>query len=236
MSQREERPSRPSSGREFRSCPLMPLRAWLLVAFAVLFVVSAIAPWHPQDFVLEHILTAVGLGLLIWADRRRALTNLSAVLLFCFLVLHVIGAHYTYSEVPYDAWSEAVIGTPISELIGSTRNHYDRLVHATFGLLLVYPTRELLARAVPELPVRDIRLLIAAVLVLAVLSKLYELLEWTYTLVMTRDAAALYNGEQGDIRDAHKDMALALAGAVASGVLIYVCEASRRLVMGPRLR
>jgi putative membrane protein len=219
-----------------RGWPVMSFRGWLAIVFVVLFAVSAIRPWHPQDFAIEHILTAVAVAGLMWADHRRSLSNLSAVLIFCFLSLHLLGAHYTYSEVPYDAWSEAVTGTPISEWFGWTRNHYDRLVHAAFGLLLVYPARELLARLFPELPLRDVRLLAVTVLVLAVLSKVYELLEWAITLVMTQDAAAMYNGEQGDVRDAHKDMALALAGTIISAVLIFLYErpAQRALNYKPK--
>ena len=207
---------------------MMPARAWLAIAFGVLFAVSAIRPWHPQDFLIEHILTVMAVAALVWADRRKSITTLSAVLLFVYLSLHLVGAHYTYSEVPYDAWSEALTGTSVSSWFGWTRNHYDRLVHAACGLLLVYPMREFIARLFPELPLRDGRLLLAAVLVIAVLSKLYELLEWIYTLVMTQDAAAMYNGEQGDVRDAHKDMALALVGAVVSGLVIFVCETRHR--------
>lgn len=203
----------------------MRFKGWLLVVFAILFGVSAIRPHHPQDFLIEHALTVVALVGLIVLDRRRPISNTAAALIFGFLLLHVLGAHYTYSEVPYDRWSEALTGVSVSERLGWERNHYDRLVHLSFGLLLVHPTRELLARAFPELRPRDLRLLVGAVVVIAVLSKLYELLEWIFTLVMTEDAAALYNGEQGDVRDAHKDMTLALLGAIASAVVVGVVDA-----------
>ena len=129
----------------------MPYRAWLLVAFGVLFGISAVDPWHPQDFILEHVLTFIALGALIRVDRRRPISNLSATLVFAFLCLHLLGAHYTYSEVPYDAWTTAIFGSPASDWFGWTRNNYDRLVHLCFGLLLVYPMRELLSRFFPEI-------------------------------------------------------------------------------------
>lgn len=44
---------------------------------------------------------------------------------------------------------------------------------------------------------------------------IYELFEWLLTTVMTADAADCYNGQQGDIWDAQKDMALALLGSTA---------------------
>ncbi len=53
---------------------------------------------------------------------------------------------------------------------------------------------------------------------LATLSKVYELIEWWFAIAMSPENAELYNGQQGDAFDAHKDMALALAGAIGAAV------------------
>lgn len=53
--------------------------------------------------------------------------------LVVFLWLHILGARYIYSFVPYDDWSRSVLGSGISEWFGWERNHYDRLVHLCFG-------------------------------------------------------------------------------------------------------
>ena len=63
-----------------------------------------------------------------------------------FLCLHTIGSHYTYSLVPYDAWAEKVCGRTLNSVFGFDRNHYDRLVHFSFGFLMAYPIRELFLR------------------------------------------------------------------------------------------
>ena len=44
-------------------------------------------------------------------------------------------------------------------------------------------------------------------------SVVYELFEWLLTLVAPANQADNYNGQQGDMWDAQKDMALALLGA-----------------------
>lgn len=51
---------------------------------------------------------------------------------------------------------------------------------------------------------------------LAVLSigALYEMFEWTLTIGLSPEAADRYNGQQGDMFDAPKDMALALLGSL----------------------
>ena len=50
-------------------------------------------------------------------------------------------------------------------------------------------------------------------------SMIYELFEWTLTIVMTSEEADYYNGQQGDMWDAQKDMALAMLGSTI--MLVY---------------
>ena len=46
------------------------------------------------------------------------------------------------------------------------------------------------------------------------LGGVYEIFEWSLTLTLAPEAAGAYNGEQGDMFDTQKDMALAGLGAV----------------------
>lgn len=64
-------------------------------------------------------------------------------------VFHELGSHYTYALVPYDRWCSALNGVSLNKTFGFERNHYDRLVHLTYGLLMVYPIREVLVRITP---------------------------------------------------------------------------------------
>jgi putative membrane protein len=192
----------------------MPYRAWLLAVFLALLAVSAIAPHDRRDFNLEHAPTLAVIGFLVWIERRphgRPLDDTNYTLLFVLALLHVIGAHWLYSRVPYDAWCDALFGVRPSDWIGATRNHYDRFVHLCFGLLATRPMLELVRRHVATTPGWAI---LVAVAFIGVLSKLYELAEWGIALLLNPEAAEAYNGQQGDPFDAHKDMALALGGAL----------------------
>src|SRR3546814_15365383 len=91
----------------------------------------AIAPWYRDDWLLENVLVFVLVPFVVAVHRRLSNTAISA--LFVFLLMHAIGAHYTYAQVPYDAWSESLFGHPISSLLGLERNHFDRLVHFLYG-------------------------------------------------------------------------------------------------------
>lgn len=193
------------------------LPRWLAVAFAAWFVAWAIHPWNLQDFVLEHVLT-VALGAFLWSTRRAfRLSNLSYSLIFVFMCVHVVGAHYTYSEVPYEQWLAAVarwFGHPdfrLGTLFGWRRNHFDRFVHFLFGLLTSYPIREIFVRIAR---VRGFWGYYLPLDVTISLSAAYELIEWGVAVVFGGETAATYLGTQGDIWDAQKDMALALLGGL----------------------
>ncbi|CAG0968071.1 partial Inner membrane protein YjdF, partial [Geobacteraceae bacterium] len=131
--------------------------------------------------------------------------------IFIFLCLHEVGAHYTYAKVPYDEWFRSLTGTPLNELLGFQRNHFDRLAHFCFGLLLAYPIREVFLRVAE---VRGVWGYYLPLDVTMATSMLFELFEWGAAELFGGDLGVAYLGTQGDIWDAHKDMALASLGAV----------------------
>ena len=193
---------------------------WLLALFGVYWAAWAIRPADRQDWLLENFLTVVCVATLAWTYRRFPLSNVSYTLIFVYLCLHTVGAHYTYALVPYDNWFRAVFGTSLSDLAGWKRNHFDRLVHFCFGLLLAYPIREIFCR------VAEARGFWGYYLPLDVtmsFSMLYELVEWAVAGIFAGDLGQAYLGTQGDEWDAHKDMALAsLGGLITMTVVAFV--------------
>jgi putative membrane protein len=185
----------------------------LLGVLVALSAALAIAPHDRGDWLLENALLFAGLGVLIGTHRALPLSRISYTLIFLFLCLHSVGAHYTYAKVPYDAWFEALSGTSLSSLTGWKRNHFDRLVHLLYGLLLAYPVREVIIR------VADVRGFWGYYLPLDVTmatSMLYELIEWGAAETFGGDLGVAYLGTQGDVWDAQKDMALAMLGGVVA--------------------
>jgi len=195
--------------------PLYP--ACLLALFVAWFAIWAIRPPHPGDFLLEHALTVIFLALMVWLHRRFRLSGVSYTLIFLFLSLHVVGAHYTYAEVPYEKWFASaaswfgVHGFSFQAMCGFTRNHYDRLVHFSFGFLMAYPVREVFIRIAR---VRGFWGYYLPLDVMMSFSMLYELIEWAVAVIIAGDVGQSYLGTQGDEWDAHKDMALASLGGL----------------------
>ncbi|HEX2197339.1 MAG TPA: DUF2238 domain-containing protein [Burkholderiales bacterium] len=179
--------------------------------FAALWIALALEPRYRDDWMLENVLVAALVIGIAASHRRFLLSRVSYTLLFLFLCLHEVGAHYTYSEVPYDAWVRALTGHSLNEAMGWERNHFDRLAHFCYGLLMAYPLREFFLR------VADVRGFWGYFLPLDFAlstSALYELFEWGAAELFGGDLGAAYLGAQGDVWDAHKDMALAGLGAL----------------------
>lgn len=182
----------------------------MLGALGALLLACQIDQPFPQTAWLHHFPTLIVLLAAPFALRRWPISNGALACLAGFLALHTIGGRYTYSAVPYDQLARTLTGTSISEAFGWSRNHYDRLVHLSYGSLTVLPIREALERHLGLS--RRVALYIAFESVLAV-SAVYEIFEWLLTLAAAGPTAAAYNGQQGDIWDAQKDMALAGIGA-----------------------
>jgi putative membrane protein len=201
---------------------------FLLLAFLAVLLVSCIRPPYGDgsDFTLQHVPTVCLLiGLLIIA-KRWSISNASYAAILAFLALHALGARYLYSNVPYDRWASELLGSSISSWFGFERNHYDRLVHWCYGVLLFFPFRELHRRTSRASYGWASLLAFETVLVT---SMLYEILEWLIAVGLSPAAAEAYNGQQGDMWDAQKDMALAAGGAVAAALLTHANAMRHRL-------
>lgn len=186
---------------------------WLLALYILIWSITAINPPHLQDFILENLLNFVLVFVVVVTHRRFRLSNISYTLIFAYMVLVSIGAHYTYAEVPYDRWAEYIFGRSVNDLFGFERNHYDRLVHLSFGLFMAYPIREIFMR------IANVRGFWAYYLPFDVtlsFSAIYEIIEWIIALIFGGGLGAQYLGTQGDEWDAVKDMGLAALGAVTS--------------------
>lgn len=185
--------------------------AVLLLFYLVIWGLLAIEPLDRHDWMLENALVVLAFLALGASYRALPLSRVSYTLIFLFMCLHAVGSHYTYSLVPYDEWTRSILGFSLNEFLGWERNHFDRLVHLSYGLLLAYPIREMFLR------VADVKGFWGYFLPLDVTmstSMFYELIEWGAAEFFGGDLGIAFLGSQGDVWDAQKDMALATTGAV----------------------
>lgn len=189
---------------------------WLGGFFLVWSILWAFNPHDRADWALENALALVAFVLLVVTARRFPLSRVSYILIFVFLCLHEIGAHYTYAEVPYNQWTESLFGRSLNSILGFERNHFDRLVHFSYGLLLAYPIREMFHRVAH---VKGFWGYFLPLDVAMSTSMLFELFEWAAAEIFGGDLGVAYLGTQGDVWDAHKDMGLASLGALTAMII-----------------
>lgn len=184
----------------FRSNRLLQgLMVWLIL----LWIVTAINPLYPRDWLLENLLVFIWGAVLVVSYHWFRFSTFSYALFTVFLSLHLVGAHYTYSETPFGFW--------LQDLFDFERNHYDRIVHFSFGFLLAYPMREILLR---QSGINRRWASFLAVNCILAFSAFYEVLEVITAMIVSPELGAAYLGTQGDEWDAQKDSLLALLGSV----------------------
>ena len=191
-----------------RTTPDRRLLTLLAVSLAGLFMWSATVPHDSVTWALEAAPVIIAAGILIATNRRFPLTTLAYLAIWLHAGILLIGAHYTYAEVP--------LFNDLRDTFGLGRNHYDRLGHFAQGFFPAIVAREILLRRSPLRPGKWLFFLVTCVCL--AISAFYELIEW-WTALLSQDGAVAFLGTQGDVWDTQWDMFLALTGAVAAQIL-----------------
>lgn len=198
--------------------------AILAALFFVLFAYLAIEPLDRHDWLLENALVVAFAVFLGVTYKQQLFSNTSYTLIFLFLCLHEVGAHFTYAKVPYDVFLQENFGFSLNQMMDWERNHFDRSVHFLYGVLLVYPIYQIFQRWAD---LKGFWAYFFPVEFIMASSMLFELFEWGAAEFFGGDLGIAYLGTQGDVWDAHKDMALASLGAVFVMLWVYYRHKSK---------
>jgi putative membrane protein len=180
----------------------------LLLAYIVLFIICAIAPYSRDVWWVENIPLMVIVSVLVILYGRGVRFSPVAYLFMSVLIyLHTIGGHYTFERVPFD-W--------FNTFFGFERNMYDRVGHFTVGF---YAFAIMEGMLVYKLVRNRAVAFLFAVFAIAFVAMGYELIEWYYAVSSDPSAGAAFLGSQGDIWDAQKDMLMDTLGALFASIL-----------------
>ncbi len=199
----------------FRQNPLLISMTGL---FFLLWASTYTGTTDRSNWLLENALVFIALIVLVSSYKRMKFSDLSYLLAFIFLCLHVYGSQYTYAANPFGFW--------LMERLDLDRNHYDRIVHFSFGFLLAYPMRELFLVAL-KYPVWVAWLL--PIEITMSMSAVYELIEWGVADVFFPAQGGTYLGAQGDIWDAQKDIMLAFSGSILATTIVSTIKKGFRI-------
>jgi putative membrane protein len=183
----------------------------MIIVFVIVWIICAIHPVKMRDWLLDNALLVLFIGTLALLYRKFAFSNISYFLITIFCILHTIGAHYTYQQMPFDDW--------ISQVFHTKRAMYDRIVHFAFGLLLTVPILEITVRV---MKLRSLWAYVVTFTIVLASSALFEILELLVALAAGASGEK-YLGLQGDAMDTPKDMAMNLIGVLLSiGVICFL--------------
>ncbi|MBI2610152.1 DUF2238 domain-containing protein [Candidatus Giovannonibacteria bacterium] len=184
---------------------------FLIFVFIFAWVWGALNPYSREEWLLENYLVFIFVPIVLITGRYFRLSDFSYTLITIFLMLHITGAHFTYEKVPF--------GYFLENLMGETRNMYDRLVHFAFGFLLAYPIREVFVRITRAKGIWGYYIPFDLTLSL---SAIYEIIEWITVRNVSQAAGITFLGAQGDIWDSQKDMFAAALGALLAMLIIFI--------------
>lgn len=183
-------------------------------------VIATINPLEMPSYLLHQTGTLLGVLLILWLTYKHYVSRSGFALSIIFLLIHVLGAHYLYSYVPYNEWSKQLFQFDLNAHYGWSRNMYDRLVHISYGLLLYKLIYDYFSVWLPNARSGQVAFLVIQFVMAS--SAFYELIEWLIAIGMDPKEAENYNGQQGDIWDAHKDIAIATFGAGVAWLMTVV--------------
>ena len=156
-----------------------------------------------KDWWMENILVLFFCATLFVTQKRFLFSNTSLVFIFLFLLLHLYGARmaYTHNE----------LGQFLKSIFELSRNPYDRIVHFSFGFLMIYPLCDYL---VYNYQLSKKHLFVLSNMIIFSLATIFELIEWGVAAFTDSATGETYVATQGDPWDAQKDIILALIGSM----------------------
>jgi putative membrane protein len=170
---------------------------------------SGIRPYDRTTWFMEIAPILVAYPLLFLTYRRFPLTSMLYLLIFIHATILIVGGAYTYARVPFGFW--------LQDLLGLTRNPYDKIGHFAQGFVPALLAREILLSGFYVTGRKMAGFL--SVCVAMAISAWYELIEWGAALALGQGAEE-FLGTQGDPWDTQSDMFFAFMGALVAIVLL----------------
>lgn len=202
----------------YQQFPRMGWSHWFMLGLVSLAaLLASINPLEMQAYLLHQVGTVIGMAILLLLQWQRHVSRSAFALTSLFILMHILGAHYLYSFVPYNDWIKQWFSFDLNQYFGWSRNMYDRLIHFAYGLLLFKICYDVFSAWLP--PVSGFKIGLLVVQFIMASSMVYELIEWLIAIGLSPATAENYNGQQGDLWDAQKDMALASAGVLLAWLL-----------------
>ncbi|HDL5700215.1 TPA: DUF2238 domain-containing protein [Mannheimia haemolytica] len=197
---------------------IIPL--FLAIVITVIAVWSGLNPADRAVWYAEVIPIFIVFALLIVTYPKFQFSGLAYFLMSLWLIMHLIGAKYTFVNVPFE-WANQFL-TPI---LGEDRNHFDRVAHYIIGFYS-FPMAEWLLRK--RKCGMGVAFFFSLFFIMSVAAA-YEIIEWQYAVIEGGNAGVEFLGLQGDIWDAQKDMLADTLGALTALMIYLIARPDLRI-------
>ena len=181
----------------------------LFLIYLAVFVVCAYKPYDFKVWLAENITVLIVVIPLVLTYKKFRFSNTAYLLMFVWIVMHTIGGHFVFKNVPFDF---------VNNLFGWERNNYDRIAHFSVGFY-AFAIAEFLDRK--KLVNSNVILFLFPIFAIFTVASVYEIIEWIAAANLDPKAGLDYVSAQGDIWDAQKDMLCDGLGAVFSTLLYF---------------
>ncbi|AGY54550.1 Inner membrane protein yjdF [Bacteroidales bacterium CF] len=175
----------------------------LLFFFMAGLIVSGINPRNIFHWIGEALPAIIGAVILIRTYNKFSFSMFTYIFILFSCYLLFLGAHYTFSRVPYFDWP--------GSLFGYNRNNFDKFGHFFQGVIPVLISRELFIRK--EIVKGKGFVSFLAFCVAMTTAAVYELIEYIACSIADKNPVT-FLGTQGYIWDSQSDMLFALIGAL----------------------
>lgn len=190
------------------------------VCFAIYIIVLVRSGFSPIDYEvrkIEAITSAICPVILLFMYLRGIkFSPLAYILMAIFPIMHAIGAHYTFANVPSQR---------LSDLLHTDRNMYDRIAHASVWLYAYGIIQYIDMKNITKSIWLKVSYAIFAIMALALT---YELFERRYAVSSDPSAGIAVLWSQGDIRDAQKDMLMDTTWAIIWAIAYMIWSRSSK--------
>lgn len=180
----------------------------LLAVVGLVFVWSLVKPFEYFTWILEAFPAIFGIVIFAALYRRFRFTNLVYVLVAIHCIILLIGAKYSYAEMP--------LFNRLRDEFGFARNNYDKVGHFAQGFIPAMIIREVFIRK--DIVKRGGWLFFIVTSVALAISAFYEFIEWWVSLA-AGSAGDSFLGTQGYVWDTQSDMFMAFTGAILSQLI-----------------
>ena len=191
------------------------LKIFLIILGGVI-IIAGINPASRIVWFLESMGIFIIAVLLVYHRDKINFSNLAYSLIFIYLFLGAIGAHYSFENVPIKN---------LQEILGTKKDPHDRFVHFSFGLFLYYPILEFFKRTTK---LKDnFWIYFVPFMIISGIGAFYEIAEWSVGMAIDPENTYEFLGMVGDEWDAQKDMLINSLGAFVSMIIVMITKPHR---------